>query len=514
METKSQINTLEIQPNTKYLFFGIVLLGMLSLIILGVVFAEDKVEILNSDSTKIYDDKTQTVIIKDINEKDAATIRLISDLNNKVGIGYQKVAEYEVTSLEALKILVSNIEFYDMNEGMESINRMIDYKIKGTEQVEVNDYKLVCKEVWSEENKTNQEECSNVISGTHLEDRDVWNDLNKVDYLKDEKIIVGLFTNTKEGDYIEWIPTFEIEGQEFRIEEWAYWTAGLNVDLVAYYKLDGDIMEEVNNYNGVNHSAVYSTYAKINEALVGGYVQIADNNDFDFSGAFSISVWINSSGNDVTIIAKQYGDVTSANLWFLDYGQAANGIRFYQYDATGIVVGSTADDLDDGEYHHLVITRDGSDDWVLYVDNVSRDTANHGQDYTSTDVLEFHARSNGEVVYTFGSDEVGLWKGRALSVEEVSLLFEAPPYGDYGPSAPDCQFNGTVKDGDGTAINGAKVVIVYTGTDILYGNTTSDASGLWDLNVSVDGNFTVYAYEVDNITRAGDIFPYVECIRV
>lgn len=84
----------------------------------------------------------------------------------------------------------------------------------------------------------------------------------------------------------------------------------------------------------------------------------------------------------------------------------------------------------------------------------------------------------------------------------------------FGLEAQPCTFNGTVKDGDGNAINGARIVIDYAGTDVSFGNTTSDANGLWNLNVTADGNFSVYAYQPGNITRPGDIKSYVECIRV
>ncbi len=81
-----------------------------------------------------------------------------------------------------------------------------------------------------------------------------------------------------------------------------------------------------------------------------------------------------------------------------------------------------------------------------------------------------------------------------------------------GEPVTPCTFNGTVKDGSGTAINGARIVIAESVSDDFYANTTSDANGLWSLNVSVNGNYTVYAYQSGNKTRPGDIYPYVECI--
>jgi len=266
----------------------IIIIGMVLVLgIIGVVFAADALSV----GTKDYDDKTKTVTIFDSNEKEIATIRLITPLDYEVGMGYQMVAAYEVTSLEALKILVSEIELYDTTNEMEVISRQIDYKINSTIQVEVNDYEIICKEVWSEINKSVHNQCVPEISGSHYEDRVVWNDLGKVDFIKDEKIIVGLFTYVQKGDIVEWVPTFEVDGHDYKVEEWTTWKESLNTNIVAYYRLENntDRNDEVNEYDGVGTSDTYAA-GHINNALDTGYVTLADQNDFDFSGAFSLSM--------------------------------------------------------------------------------------------------------------------------------------------------------------------------------------------------------------------------------
>lgn len=75
-----------------------------------------------------------------------------------------------------------------------------------------------------------------------------------------------------------------------------------------------------------------------------------------------------------------------------------------------------------------------------------------------------------------------------------------------------CTFNGSVKTNTGVAVNGARVVITSVNTDTIYGNATTDANGLWNKNVSVNGNYSVYAYIPNNKTGGGDIKTYVECI--
>ena len=143
-----------------------------------------------SSNVKVYDSELKEVTIRDENVKDIAKIKLLTPLNYQVPRGYQKVAEYEINSLEALKILVSKMELYDKSDGMKSINRIIDYKIKGLEEVDVNNYKTVCQDKVSF-NGTEYNECYQEITRTHKEEKVVWDDLNKVDFNKDEKIIVG-----------------------------------------------------------------------------------------------------------------------------------------------------------------------------------------------------------------------------------------------------------------------------------------------------------------------------------
>ena len=240
---------------------------MISIIAFSFIFAGD----LSLDK-KIYDSKLQEVTIKNDLNIDAVKIKLLTPLNYHRGQGYTDIAQYEVNSFESLKILVSKMEFYDVKNSMNEINRQIDYKIKGTEQVIINDYENICEEEWNETSENNSISCTQEIIGNHTEEKIVWNDLSKVNFNKDEKIIVGLFTNVQKGDKVEWIPTFEIDNQEYRIEEWATWTADLNVGLKAYWNFETssgtDVATGLNNvsYTGAGANSGSAT-GKIGKAL-------------------------------------------------------------------------------------------------------------------------------------------------------------------------------------------------------------------------------------------------------
>ncbi len=87
------------------------------------VMAEGITTIINEDSIKEYDLTEQEVTIKDIDEKSLVKIKLLTPLDNKVGLGYQRVAEYKINSIESLKILVSEMEYYDISDSMKEIER-------------------------------------------------------------------------------------------------------------------------------------------------------------------------------------------------------------------------------------------------------------------------------------------------------------------------------------------------------------------------------------------------------
>jgi len=155
----------------------------------------------------------------------------------------------------------------------------------------------------------------------------------------------------------------------------------------------------------------------------------------------------------------------------------------------------------------------------IYIDGSEDGSGTSTSTKITTEDITYIARRTGITDYFNGSIDEGIIHNKALTADQVYQLYtqNEPVYtlGDEESQAlPDCRFNGTVKDGDGNVINGARIVIATAETDVAYGNTSSDASGLWNLNVSVDGNYTVYAYEDGNLTRPGDIKPYVECIRV
>ena len=491
-------------------FSGIIAIGLLAigLFIFGATILTSSEEI--SSELRIYDPIIKEVTIKDDLKEEIVKIKLLTPLNNKVPRGYQKIAEYEINSLDSLKVLITEIETYNIKDNMNEISRSFDYKIKGTEQIVVNDYETICSLVKDTEidtkiiNETN-ENCEQVLIGNHTEERITWTDLEKVNFVKDEKIIVGIFTEVKKGDKVEWIPTFTIDDKtKIRVEEWANWTESLNTGLFHYYRMnDTNVVDEIFNNNGTNHgtSAVTGKIEKALEFSPNDYIPLGSANDF-FGGLTdaTVSIWLyndddwnlrcymmsseNGNNNDDTTFTM--------SMWVNDGGTIQTRFKHSSGDTTSQKLAGTQALFSPGTWYHLVTTLDSSYLRLyingLNVGNTSRASATAISSGTNTFTL-------GRLgTYNYGywdgrMDEIGMWN-RSLSDSEVKDLCnggDGITYSEEEPEA-DCTFSGYVKDEDGAALVGANVTIWNQFNVSEYYSNTTIAGGKWSLDITNSTN--------------------------
>ncbi len=219
------------------------------------------------DNAKDYDVETKEVTIKNAFGlgSDVAKIKLNTPQNVVVPRGYQKVAEFDLIHLKNDNGGLNLIEFYNTKTSMSKFEREFDFKVKGTEQIDVNDYETICNDVWNETSKNMSKSCINKIIGTHKEDKVVWNDYDFKSLVKEEKITIGIFTDVQKGDKVEWIPTFY--GVE--IEEWATWTESTPVTEAHGIGIGG---QQGGNNEGMafttkgNSGGYHMTEAKVHDA--------------------------------------------------------------------------------------------------------------------------------------------------------------------------------------------------------------------------------------------------------
>jgi len=268
------------------------------------------------DNVKHYDSVTREVTLKNCNLWigtcliDGDTIgkaRLNTPLNVIVGQGYQKVAEFDLSAYQDYNDALKQFSFEDMKDGRTKINREYDLKYKTYEDVLVEEFKSQCEEILNLKNSSYETICEQIKIGEHYEKQEVWNKISPADLKKNEVFTIGVFTEVKKGDYVDWIPT--IYGVE--VEEWASWTESLNVDLELYYKLD-ETTGAVEDAHGTNDGTAVNVVQGVGNGKINNMYSFDGNTDYittpidvsDYDGiGYSVSFWFkyNDTGDYVMV---------------------------------------------------------------------------------------------------------------------------------------------------------------------------------------------------------------------
>jgi len=443
------------------------------------VFAGDLVSI--TDNVKVYDEETKTATITDKDDNVLVTAKLLTPLINEVGLGYQRVAEIEFETFDdytTFEDMMSKIELYNVKDNLNSMTKQIDYKYKTTESYSVNDYSCSNETV---KNGTIINNC--VVTGSHLEYKDTWLDLNeKVAYTKGN-LVVGLYTTTTEGENVEWIPTIE----NVKVEEWASWTASLNTGLVVYYKFDDNsantsVLDSIGGNDGVattNTNNLYYAGGKINSALdLNGVDEGIDFSKSIPSGARTVSFWFNFDSYVSSEDQLFWGNV--AGDWNMEF---INHNVFFYSGGSGVASGG---DISTGNWYHYILTQDSSGNIQGFLNGVSifNDTG-----ATTTALTDFDMGKRGSQRWVDGRiDETGIWN-RSLSVSEVNQLYNSGDGITYiGDFSVNCQFSGYVFDENDNAFKNINISIVNQDDFQEYYTDLTDANGFWTINITNSTN--------------------------
>jgi len=180
------------------------------------------------------------------------------------------------------------------------------------------------------------------------------------------------------------------------------------------------------------------------------YAQAVDHADFEFPAeeSFTAALWYKRNGveNDQGLITKGYHDTSrNVNYWMLQ--TRSNGFTYDSRKGTG---GTPRVRLDaggnhgDNQWHHFVVVRDSvANELRLYVDNDPTplihnmgtgdgngdwDVGVHGDPLV---IGNHHNR------YTQGYfDDIGIWKGQALTAAEIDTIYNNGIAGLAGPPPP------------------------------------------------------------------------------
>jgi len=484
------------------------------------------------DNVKSYDPVTREVTITNLYGfgDTIGKARLNTPLNVIVHVGYQKVAEFEITSYRDYDNALKQFTFKDMNNGKVKINREYDLKYLDYEDVEVDDYKTECNKILNI-NKSYTDVCEKIKISSHTERKAVWNKINPADLKKNEKITVGVFTEVEKGDYVDWVPT--IYGRE--VKEWATWTASLNVDLEVYYTLDeasGTVAEDsILNYNLTNVGATVNQDGILGKSYLfeasgygtgdTAYTTTSSIGLTDYP--FTYNAWFKGSGTALT-----WGGIVGINHGIGEWsgfqmGTKAENLAFLNRDDTG---GDILEELDSGvdiytgSWVMVSAVFTSATDRSLWVNgnNVLNTTTNLGFD-TDINAFQVGNAGNGKQAPSIewgGNgyiDEIGVWS-RALSKSELEDLYNGGTgitYTNVFTTPPNITLNSPTVDANYTTVQNLIInFTVYDNINLsdvkLYINgalNQTNASGINDsnylFNVGLyDGDYTINGVATDN----------------
>ena len=437
------------------------------LLVLGILLVVIPVNTyaLEWDNVKSYDSDTKTVTVENLFGlgKDIAYVKLNSPLEVHTFAGYQKVAEFEVSSSTDYSDFLKKMEFYDLNDDEKEIKRNYDLKKKVNYSEEVNDYESICKtkEVcYNSTNSTNGTSCYNEsydciqkLTGSHNETKYNWISIDTgwdLFDIKKGETTIGVFTTVRDGDYVEWVPSlFGV-----KVDEWAVWTADLNTGLFAYYDFDEgtgttliDRVDGTMNLTIVNGNTWQTAGNSISGNATyfsGGYAKSGTNpaemgtTNTDFSISFWARVYTDPNGyiwsrsyavassQEFSLLMKDYNDATWSPYFQVNNYDEQLSFSYGEYFGEGGIA------EDEDEWHHYLFTYNSTDRrGTMYFDgethNNTLQTGTLDNIYNGQVKAFTIASRNDEGSYAgsyYYTDEFALWN-RTLGLSESEQLYNS-----------------------------------------------------------------------------------------
>lgn len=372
------------------------------------------------DNVKSYNEETKTMtIVNALGLGDnIAKIQLLTPLDNHVPLGYGEVARFEVTQFSDYNNALKELELLDKRKGDKKFLRDYDYKVL---TLETKEYKIVSQDWYTGEDVITYE--NKTI--------EVWTKLNETNFKKDNVLIIGIFTEVKLGDKVEWIPNI----MGVRIDEWAVWTEDLNVELNHYYTLDNvnDSLLTANMTivgSPVFEAGLIGDNINLGEGEnPGNFLTISDDWGINASTPkMCLNGWINvtntPTANENVIISTR-NDANDVQ-YSLQLMSSPNRLQFDRSNlgVGGITASSSFTIPVDGPYHMITGCDDGINLMLYFgavlVDSVTTSTANGTGSFATLSRI-------GESPQTAGRDfdgkvdEVGVW-ARNLTLAEIVQL--------------------------------------------------------------------------------------------
>ena len=455
----------------------------LMLMIFVMVFLVGTISAFEWDNVQDYDKEKREYLITNALGlgEDIARIKLTSDLNEIVPRGYQKVAEFTVENYENYTNVFNDLEFFDLKKDSERFTRDFDYKYKTTIQVPV--YETVCDENDLKNGTIINTNCRQEQTG--LKDQTIWQEINKEIGLVKGNITIGIFTDVKKGDRVEWIPTLFGE----RLTEWAVWTESLNVQLPIYWKFDEsgsdtnaiDSVNGTHNLTGINFDGDEWVTGLIGNAYNGSdndYLNLTLNNGQveAFQGAsaeYTINFWVNISTSSTSEVIMAYLQDPTANPSTDLYIFWVGGSDRLSYAVGGGSQFNSVTGWEDNTWHMFTLVKNSTSvatygDGVLNTSEVQVGNA----DFNSTfAIAQAFAGANN---FSHLIDEFGIWN-RSLNSSDITQLFNNGIGISFPVGFPIVTLNSPVE-----AFNTTNQTINFNGT-------VTSTEGITNVTLFIDG---------------------------
>ena len=218
------------------------------------------------------------------------------------------------------------------------------------------------------------------------------------------------------------------------------WTANnstlqpLDQYLVAYWKAE-DLTDEINSHTLTNNNGVTFTAGKHNNAFTfdaasSQYLSTSDSDDWnlmDTDNNYTISLWFQLATKDPASQCMFIYHIEDANnYWGFNYDDSSDSVSFKSRSG-GTVIGEVSGGatIDDTNYHHVVLTKQG-DDFTFYLDGSSYLTfSKTASDIFSGDLQLGMGDASWDAYMDGQIDEPAIWKGHCMSASEVSALYNS-----------------------------------------------------------------------------------------
>jgi hypothetical protein len=418
--------------------------GLKILIFMSIILTQIlMISAFDFDNSKIYDVETKTATITNafgLGEKIADITLITPQINYVIDKGdgiMQLVAETEFNNFQKdYSGALDKIDLY--NSKSIKLNRMFEYRYRIiTEVKQIPIYERTCTDGKTLVNKSIEQICTNKITSYTSENiYSDWKAFKEVSELPEGKVRVGIFTDVKPRDNVEWIPTWF----GVRVNEWAVWTDALNVRLNAYYNFDDGSGTRLNNtYNvTVNNGTLQNMPSSAwTTGLLGGGLIFNGSNQWvgniskptnvtNLANNYTISLWFKPTDNLYEGIMSQYTTGTSAGE-FIIAKQATGKVIFYRKigttDAAANSVTSTSS-IALNSWNHIIVQSYSNGTIKFYFNGTLEDEIESldgaGTEWDAGMLIGMGSslitKFNGTI------DEVGIW-GRILSNYEISDLY-------------------------------------------------------------------------------------------